>query len=297
MTRPRSGIVRGVVFAAGALAASGPSAAQGGPLDRSPSRFTLHQGHRIHYKSLGVGRTAVVFVHGWACDLTFWRGQVPAVDGRVRVLFIDLPGHGRSDKPDTTYSMDFFAGAVHAAMVAAGVDRAVLVGHSMGTPVVRQFYRRHRDAVVGLVAVDGPLSMAAMDSAMTRQFVQMWEGPNFEQAREGFLASQFPAGSDTTVARAVRASLTATPRHSMLGSIRGMLEPAIWAEDPIEVPLLLVLADNPQWTPAYLERVRSMAPRLQLERMSGVGHFLMMEQPERFNARLVVFLREAGVVR
>ena len=50
-------------------------------LDRAPSRFAKLDAITIHYKSLGEGETALVFVHGWACDLTFWRFQVPAFEG------------------------------------------------------------------------------------------------------------------------------------------------------------------------------------------------------------------------
>jgi pimeloyl-ACP methyl ester carboxylesterase len=119
------------------------SAAAPAPAE-SASRFATLDGMKVHYESYGAGRDAVVFVHGWTCDLTFWKAQVPAFAAKTRTLAIDLPGHGRSDAPRTTYSMDLFARAIDAVMRDAGVDRAVLVGHSMGTPVVRQFYRRYR---------------------------------------------------------------------------------------------------------------------------------------------------------
>src|ERR1043166_9288563 len=164
------------------LAAPGPALpAQGAGLDRAPSRFALYDGIKLHYKSLGFGATAVVFVHCWSCDLTFWRSQVPAVDGRVRAIFLDLPGFGRSDKPDVAYTMDYFAGAVDAVLRAAGVERAVLVGHSMGAPVVRQYYRRYRGRGVALVVVDGPLRAPFGDSTQTAQFVAQWEGADYAE--------------------------------------------------------------------------------------------------------------------
>src|SRR5262249_33809666 len=111
------------------------------PTEKAPSHFAKVDGHKVHYKSLGEGKTALVLVHGWTCDLTVWRFQVPALEGKVHVLLIDLPGHGQSDKPKIEYTMDLFARAIDAVMKDAGVEEAVLAGHSMGTPVVRQFYR------------------------------------------------------------------------------------------------------------------------------------------------------------
>src|SRR5215469_17342824 len=99
-----------------------------------PSRFAPFEDIQVHYESYGSGPTALVFIHGWTCDLTFWRAQAPVYEKR-RALLIDLPGHGQSDKPEIPYTQDLFARSVEAVMRDAGVEKAVLVGHSMGTPV------------------------------------------------------------------------------------------------------------------------------------------------------------------
>ena len=122
------------------------------------SRFTSLGGSRVHYKNYGKGSEAIVFVHGWTCDTTFWDGQRPAFEKQLHTILVDLPGHGLSDKPQTAYTMDLFARAVKAVLDDAGVRKAVLVGHSMGTPVIRQFYRKYPDQVRGLVIVDGALT-------------------------------------------------------------------------------------------------------------------------------------------
>ena len=74
--------------------------------------------------------------------MTTWHFQVPAFADQARVILIDLPGHGQSDKPKIDYSMDLFARAIDAVLKEAGVEKVVLVGHSMGVAVAR-----HRLAV------------------------------------------------------------------------------------------------------------------------------------------------------
>src|SRR5262245_50945571 len=106
-------------------------------------RFTKLDAMRVHYQNYGEGKDAVVFIHGWTCNLNFCKANIPAFVNQSRVIAIDLPGHGESDKPQITYSMDLFARAVDAVLTDAGVERATLVGHSMGTPVIRQFYRKY----------------------------------------------------------------------------------------------------------------------------------------------------------
>jgi pimeloyl-ACP methyl ester carboxylesterase len=107
------------------------------------SQFAKLDGARIHYKSWGKGKDALVLVHGWGCNLNHWRDQIPDFAKRNRVIALDLPGHGESDKPQQlSYTMDLFANAIDAVMRDAKVEHAVVMGHSMGTPVARQFYRK-----------------------------------------------------------------------------------------------------------------------------------------------------------
>jgi len=72
-------------------------------------RHASLDGTRIYYKSYGKGSEALVLIHGWSCTQDYWRDQIPDLDKRSRVIAIDLPGHGQSDKPQHVYSMDFFA--------------------------------------------------------------------------------------------------------------------------------------------------------------------------------------------
>ena len=79
----------------------------------APSRFAKIKEMRVHYKSLGDGTTALVFVHGWTCDESSWRYQVPFFKKNYRVITLDLPGHGKSGSPkDSPLTMDLFAKAI-----------------------------------------------------------------------------------------------------------------------------------------------------------------------------------------
>jgi pimeloyl-ACP methyl ester carboxylesterase len=289
--------IRRLLPAALLAAAAASLQAQGPALDHTPSRFAPYQGIRLHYKSLGLGTTAVVFVHGLNGDLTLWRSQVPAVDGRVRALFLDLPGFGRSDKPDVTYSMEYFAGAVDAVIQAAGVQRAVLVGHSMGTPVIRQYYRRYPAKVIALVVVDGPLRSVFGDTAQARQMLARFEGADFAANVGEMFNGLIGPTADTTVRAAIWRAALGVPQRVAVSALRELVSPAIWRDDPIRVPVLAVMAPRPGWTPEYVSYVERLAPGIRYETMTGVGHFLMMERPEVFNPLLVDFLRSQRVVR
>src|SRR5215208_8525018 len=145
------------------------------------SHFAKLDGNRIHYKSFGKGKEALVLVHGWTCNLDNWRDQIPDFAKRNRVIALDLPGHGQSDKPQIAYTMDLFANAIDAVMRDAKVERAVLVGHSMGTPVARQFYRKYPQKTLGIVIVDGGLRTFGTKE-QREQYLTMFRSPKYKEA-------------------------------------------------------------------------------------------------------------------
>src|SRR5688572_3179566 len=145
-------------------------------------------GLKIHSASAGSGRTTLVLVHGWTCDSSSWAAQVPVLAKKYRVLTLDLPGHGQSGSPkDGKFSMDLFARAVEAVRAEAGTDKVVLVGHSMGAPVNRQYARLYPGRVAGLVAVDGPLDMRSFGDIKPPSVA----GAEGLKAREGMIRSMF----------------------------------------------------------------------------------------------------------
>ncbi|MCI0457344.1 MAG: alpha/beta hydrolase [Gemmataceae bacterium] len=236
------------VLAALALASAAPAGSE--RLDKTPSSYAKVGEAKVHYKSLGTGKKAVVLIHGWSCDLTFWSAQVPALDGKVRVVLIDLPGHGKSDKPKTNYSMDFFARAVDAVLTDAGVEEAVLAGHSMGTPVARQYYRLFPKKVRALVAVDGTVRRFDLPEEKVKQFLAMFKGPDYEKNVAKFVETMLPKASAELSAK-IKASMLNTPPHVGLSAMEGMMAKEVWKEDRIEVPFLAIMAESPFWGEDY----------------------------------------------
>ncbi len=268
------------------------------PLDAAPSRFATLDGAKVHFKSVGdpAAKTAVVFVHGWSCDLTSWRSQVPALEGKARMLLVDLPGHGKSDRPAVDYTMERFARAVEAVMRDAGVERALLVGHSMGTPVVRQFARRYPQKTLGLVAVDGALRPYFKDPAQVEKFVAMFSGPDFAKALDGFLGATFVPSTPESVKADVRRMAAGATQSVAVSAMRGQFDPAIWNDDPIGVPLQVIVAKNPTWNADYFAYVKTLNSSAEIHEIPDAGHFVMMEKPAEVNAVLLAFASKTGAI-
>ena len=244
---------------------------------------------RIHYKSYGKGGEALVLIHGWSCNLDYWRDSISDFAKRNRVIAIDLPGHGQSDKPDVAYSMDLFARAVDAVMRDAKVEHAVLVGHSMGTPVARQFYRKYPQKTLGIVVVDGALRPFA-DKKTMEGFIASFRGPNYKESGRQMFAMMAGPGLTNEHKERIQASFLNTPQHVLVSAMEGMADDSIWGQDQIKVPVLAILAKSPFY-PADIEQLyRNTAPDLTYQMWDGVGHFVMMEKPKEFNEAVIAFL-------
>ena len=251
------------------------------------SRFAGFEGIKVHYEMSGKGDEALIFIHGWTCSADFWRGQTSAFAG-LRVIAVDLPGHGRSDKPQTDYTMTYFARSIDAVMRDAGVKRAVLIGHSMGTPIVRQFYRLYPDKTLGLVIVDGALRLL-MPAAQMEAFTAQLRN-NYKTAAPQMIDTMLTPVKDEKLKSEIRAAMLSTPDYVAISAMAGMADQKLYEPDSIKVPVLAVMAKSPFWGPDTESFARSLAPDLDFHMWEGVSHFLMMEKPDEFNRTLQAFL-------
>ena len=251
---------------------------------------------RIHYKSYGKGREALVLIHGWTCNLNYWRDQIPDFAKRNRVIAIDLPGHGLSDKPQVTYSMDLFARAVDAVMRDAHVDRAVLVGHSMGTPIARQFYRKYPQKTLGIVIVDGALRPFG-DKKLMEGIMAGLRSPNYQTTGAQMFKGMAGPNLSAENREFITTSFLNTPHYVVVSAMEGMVDESIWGQDKINVPVLAILARSPFYPPDTEQFYRSIAPNIDYQMWDGVGHFLMMEKPKQFNDAVIAYLDKNALLK
>ena len=272
-----------------ASAAVAQQPAKTGQLD-SVSMYAKLDQTSVHYKSYGKGDEAIILIHGWGGNQELWSEHIAhLLRTRSRVLALDLPGHGKSDIPQTVYSMDYYARAVEAVMREAKVKRAVLVGHSMGTPIARQFYRKYPEKTLGIVIVDGALRPFG-DKKLMEGFLAGFRGPNYKEAGRQMFAGMAGPNLAPQIMTRVQASFLNTPQHVLVSAMEGMADDSIWGPDKINVPVLAVMAKSPFW-PADTETFyRSIAPTLDFQMWESVGHFLQMEKPAQFDEAVIAFL-------
>lgn len=259
------------------------------------SNFANFDKSKVHYYDIGnrKSRTAIVFIHGWTCTADFWKDSFNAFP-QNRVIAIDLIGHGQSDKPNGIYSMDFFAKSVDAVLNKEKIEKAVFVGHSMGMPVARQFYRLFPAKTAGIVIVDGALRPFLSNEEFEKMFAPVRS--NYVQNAPTFIDGMLQPVKDAGLRDWIRERMLATRAPVALSAFDGMGDPSIWGNDKINVPVLAVMAESPSWKADEEAFFKSIAPTLEFHMWKDASHFLMMEKPAEFNSLIKAFITKNSLL-
>ncbi|MEE4186561.1 MAG: alpha/beta hydrolase [Gammaproteobacteria bacterium] len=241
----------------------------------------------VHSTTAGTG-SAIVFVHGWTCDQSVWAEQIAAFSTSHKVIALDLPGHGMSGAPaDQKYTYELYASAIEAVRVEAQAEQILLVGHSMGVSVIRQYAIRYPQHVAGLVGVDGAFRLPPneqAESASPRSFSEI--------SREASIRSMFVEATPEALQQDILAMMLSTPDALATAVAEPMRDPAAQSSVVLDTPVLLVFAGNRPATDT--DWIRQFVPNAEFHTVAGTGHFLMMEQPAEFERLLSGFLRKIG---
>jgi pimeloyl-ACP methyl ester carboxylesterase len=250
-------------------------------------KWATLDGAKIRYLDTGGdAKKALVFVHCWACNSDFWRDNLGAFS-QYRVIALDLPGHGQSEKPKIEYTIEHFAKAVDTVMRDAGVKKAVLVGHSMGTPITRRFYELYPKKTLGIVTVDGALIPMGPRDEIDKFFQPMLA--NYRSSVATFLDGMLQP-TWASVKPFIRKSMLATEDHVGASAMKNMIDDSFAQHGKIDVPVLAVMAPSPYWPKDIEAQYRGVAPDIDFQMWTGVSHFLQLERPREFNGQVKSFI-------
>jgi pimeloyl-ACP methyl ester carboxylesterase len=255
-----------------------------------PETVSSSDGVPISYEVQGTGPVALVFIHGWSCDRSYWEAQLEPFSRDFQVVAVDLAGHGGSGLGREAWTIESFGGDAAAVVGELGLERVILIGHSMGGDVIMEAARLLPGRVEGLVWVD---TYRQLGTPRTAEQVQAMMAPfraDFEETTRTFVRGMFPPGAEESLVERVAADMSAAPPAVALGA----LEAAIAYDREVTVALqelnLPAVAINPDNLPTDIESMERYGVDVVL--MPGVGHFLMMEDPEGFHPLLREVIEE-----
>lgn len=266
-------------------------------------------GAKIYYKDQGEGQP-VLLVHGWLCSSRFWQKNVPELANTFRVVVLDLRGHGNSCKILTGHTIRQYARDVRQVIEHLGLRETVLVGWSLGGPVVLSYYEQYRHdsrlKALGLVDTSPfPFNAQSWNShalrnynydGMNALFADYTSNPrNFAVAFTNRMFRQEPSHADvdwivgemmkvpTWIAEAVYSDLLMSDHAKLLSAIR--------------VPVIVFAANSGVFRDgiAMGNAIANQVPQATFVPFEDAGHILFYEQPEKFNAALTDFVKALQV--
>lgn len=245
----------------------------------------------------GQGNTALVFIHGWSCDSEFWREQVGAFAGDYTVVTMDLPGHGKSGGAREPWRVADYGMDVAAVVDALELDRVVLVGHSMGGLVALKAAAALEGRVLGVVAAD------ALHDAEVR-YTEEQAAPalaafsaDFAGSMTGMFTGMSGGNIDPALANwiAVRGAAARPEVAIDLFANFVDIDATTWFRGA-GVPIHAINAAAGGMVPPTRVEANRQYATFDATIIDGVGHFLQLEAPERFNdaLRAVLATLDAG---
>ena len=246
----------------------------------------------IQYQSSGRGEPALVFVHCWTCNRTYWDQQAKHFSGHYQVVRIDLAGHGESGRERKDYSVNAFAGDVAAVVEKLGLKKVILIGHSMGGPVSVEATKQLGDRVIGVVGVDSFYTAFQIpkDPQKAKEMVSGFMKPfedNYSEASAKFMRGFFAPGADPALVERVAKTTLNTDKVMALSAMRNIFG---WyqANTPAALDALGPKLRNINADPKA--EGKPLHPSVTL--VAGAGHFIPQEKPAEFNRALETIVSE-----
>jgi len=253
-------------------------------------------GISITYRDDGSG-LPLIFFHAFPLNQTMWDDQSSELRNHCRVVTLDLRGFGQSSAPPGPYSMDQMAADVRALMSVLDIDKAVLVGLSMGGYIALAFYRNYPEAVRALVLADTRGSADTHEARSRRlrsaEKVETTGSKAIADDMVPLLLGRTTLESRPLIVERVRLMIEANSPQGIAGAQRAMAarRDSTYILAGVDFPVLIVVGSEDTLTPiSEAESLRNGIAGARLYIVEGAGHLSNLEQPDEFNSALIRFI-------
>jgi 2-hydroxy-6-oxonona-2,4-dienedioate hydrolase len=282
------------LFAA-VLCSSLCTAEQGKETTPRLDKFVTVYGARVHYVEEGTG-APLILIHGLADDVTIWDSVIPALSARFHVIALDQIGFGRSDKPLLNYRVSTFVDFLGGFLAELKIDRASLVGNSLGGWVAAAFVLAHPERIERLVLCDAA-GYAALAKTMDRRALSALRLASREDIRYlgalTFHDKRFYQDTDAIFKQRVTAGDSYTVGQFLDSMVRGddILDNRLRM---INRPTLVIWGRDDKLIPlSFGKRFHHEIANSRLRIIDNCGHIPQVECPKEFATAVLQFLDES----
>jgi pimeloyl-ACP methyl ester carboxylesterase len=267
-------------------------------------------GLKARYWAEGDSGPQVLFIHGIGASVEYWHKNIHELSKNYRVLAVDMPGFGKSDKPDADYTLEFYSEFLTEFCKVMKCEELVVVGHSLGGGMAMQFAIEHGKRVKKLILVDN-VGFAKQVTIFFRLMAVPVIGRLFLKLSKKLFAFALRGNvhhgeviSDELVdvlyplnqaPLAIRTLKYIVKHNTDLAGIRAATLKPIWDHmDKIrEIPTLVCWGkdDNLLSAKVHVPEIKKWLPHVRLELFDDCGHIPQMEHPKKFNKLFDEFVK------
>ena len=261
-------------------------------------KFIMAGDSALHICDSEVGDKVVVLLHGYLENMLVWEEFVPLLYKELRVITLDIPGHGISEVKGEIHSMDYLADTLALALDKLGIASATVVGHSMGGYMALAFAERHPERLDGLVLLH---STPYADSEEKRKMRQR-EISLIKSGKKELLAHTAPEAGFAVENRKrfrteiedLQQTIYLTEDAGIVALLNGMIERKAQSEmlHALGKPILFILGRKDGYIVAEVaEKMVAEHPEAKVVWLENSGHMGFIEEPQACATALLEFVK------
>ena len=249
-------------------------------------------GVMINYYIKGSEKKALVFVHGYSCSSEYWWPQLEYFSKNYTTVAVDLAGHGESGLNRKEYSMEAFGDDVKSVIEHLDLNQVVLIGHSMGGPVIVKAASSLGMKTRLIIGVDTfhDLTTEGIGS-FARIAVNTMFQLFYDSMTEDSIDDFFIEKTDNDLEDWIRNDALKSPKNISQGTLDALLT-MNYPESLSELSVPMIALNARSFRETKLDSNFDTYKDLQIEFMEDVGHFIMLERPDEFNKWLETKISE-----
>jgi len=260
---------------------------------------------KINVVERGSGAVPIILIHGFTCSLSDWSSQLSSLSTRYRCIAFDLPGHGKSPDPQQA-TIETLARCINDALDNLRLDKVVLAGHSMGCRVISEMTRQSPSRVRGLVYIDGSIVADRDADAAVSRAIATVERFGMQQFLDKFYRGFFAENTPSAIRKSVWTHFASIDmnfaRALWLDMIRWDASQSRLVLGTIDVPALVIqstfldsdlqrISLSPGQSSTWVDEVSEVVDDVTVQIIEGIGHFPMLEAPEKTNEEILRFMQ------
>ena len=245
----------------------------------------------IAYNQYGNGDTTLLFVHGWCINKEYWSEQSKYFSDKYKVVALDLPGFGQSDKSRSEWTFEKYTDDINEFIKAEKLKNVILIGHSMSGDILLLMDTKYPGSVIGIVGIDNlkkpGVKLSEEENKSIEGFFAMMDS-SFSGTVEAYTKGNlFRPSADTSIVNRVIKDFKSNDSVIAIKVLRSLIDVSEKERDMMQQLKHTLYLVNSDSDTTHIDSLKKYCKASAVVvYVHGTGHYPMIEKPAEFNAAL-----------